>query len=632
MSPTLLQAVVRVADVRTPDGDLLERFARDRDERAFEELVRRHGPLVWAVCRQLLAHHADAEDAFQAVFLALVRGAETIREGRALPAWLHGVAVRVAMKVRRDAVRRRQREQKASVPEADRPVPDASWSALMTAVHEEIRQLPEAERTAFVLCDLEGVRQPDAAARLGWPPGTLSGRLCKARQRLLDQLTRRGIAPAVLALGGLAGSAGTVPAALLERVTSFPAAKAGVSTAVAELARGLVEGTAMRTKILAAGLLVAGALSMSGGALVLSQADAQGPGGKAGGPGKAAKSGGGGFTPGAGGEGGGGDPFQPGAPDGAQGRGPRGGPLAVLAGASAWEYKFVDIRNDRREFERTLTEQGKDGWEYAGSERDFPNQGRGELVLVFKKPRGGGTLFGGGGFGGSGFGGMPGFGGGGAGGGGVEMPPLPGLGGGVRFAGADVEARTHRLRTAKAADVAAAIEKAHPKAQTLKVVAEPRTNMLVIVADSATMRDAVKMVEKLDGGPGGAEGFDPTQPPRGGPGRPPVGGPGPGLGSPDGAGGRPGRGMGFPGGGPGPMGGGGLGPAGGGPVRSGPVHIVTLKHALAQELAPVVERVFPNAAVTAEPRSNQLIIRAEDRVLKEIDELIVRLDVEVRKR
>ena len=278
MNATLLHAVVRVADARTADADLLDRFTRNRDERAFEELVRRHGPLVWGVCRHLLPHHADAEDAFQAVFLALVRGAATIRSAQALPAWLHGVAVRVAIKAKRAAVRRRQREQRVAVPEADRTVPDESWAALMTAVHEEIQQLPDVERTAFVLCDLEGVRQPDAAARLGWPLGTLSGRLCKARQRLLDQLTRRGISPAVLAVGGLAGSTSTVPAALLEQVTSFPTASAaGVSSTVAELARGLVEGATMRMKILAATLLVVGAMGMSGGALVLSQADAQDP-------------------------------------------------------------------------------------------------------------------------------------------------------------------------------------------------------------------------------------------------------------------------------------------------------------------------------------------------------------------
>src|SRR5262245_25405390 len=287
MSPTLLHAVVRVADARTPDADLLERFIHDKDEAAFEELVRRHGPLVWSVCRQLLPHHHDAEDAFQAVFLALVRGAAAMRAGQALPAWLHGVAVRVAAKAKRSAARRRQREHRTAVPEADRSVPDAAWVALMTAVHEEVQQLPDAERTAFVLCDLEGVRQPDAAARLGWPLGTLSGRLCKARQRLLEQLTRRGVAPGVLAIGGMAGSAGVVPAALLEQVTSFPASvatAAGVSSTVAELARGLVEGATMRTKLLAAALVVAGAIAVTGGAVVWSNADAQTGGGAIGPP------------------------------------------------------------------------------------------------------------------------------------------------------------------------------------------------------------------------------------------------------------------------------------------------------------------------------------------------------------
>src|SRR5437763_14161246 len=105
MSPTLLHAVIRRADARTPDAELLDRFARSGDAAAFEELVRRHGPLVWAVCRQLLPHHADAEDAFQATFLALVRGAKAGRAGRALPAWLDGGTVRVAGQGGRGAAR-----------------------------------------------------------------------------------------------------------------------------------------------------------------------------------------------------------------------------------------------------------------------------------------------------------------------------------------------------------------------------------------------------------------------------------------------------------------------------------------------------------------------------------------------
>src|SRR5580698_9345272 len=154
MTPALIHAVVRVADARTSDTDLLTQFVHSRDEHAFEELVVRHGALVWSVCRQLLPHHADAEDAFQAVFLALIQGAGNIRAGEALPAWLHGVAVRVAEKTKRTLSRRRQREARAAVVEAGQPVPDTAWAALMTAVHEEVQRLPDLERTAFVLCDL----------------------------------------------------------------------------------------------------------------------------------------------------------------------------------------------------------------------------------------------------------------------------------------------------------------------------------------------------------------------------------------------------------------------------------------------------------------------------------------------
>ena len=149
MGRSLRHIVLRHADARgagegTPDAEVVARFARTKDEAAFAELVRRHGPMVWSVCRHLLGDEADAEDAFQATFLALVRSAGRIRCGAAVGGWLHGVAVRVAHKLKRSAARRKQREEKAAGPEAGRPVPDSRWSALLAAVHEEVHRQPHA--------------------------------------------------------------------------------------------------------------------------------------------------------------------------------------------------------------------------------------------------------------------------------------------------------------------------------------------------------------------------------------------------------------------------------------------------------------------------------------------------------
>src|SRR5579884_767032 len=91
-----LRQLSRPAAEPATDGVLLEQFLASRDEAAFEEIVARHGPLVWRVCRRLLANPSDAEDAFQAVFVILARKADRIRPQEALAGWLHGVARRVA--------------------------------------------------------------------------------------------------------------------------------------------------------------------------------------------------------------------------------------------------------------------------------------------------------------------------------------------------------------------------------------------------------------------------------------------------------------------------------------------------------------------------------------------------------
>ncbi len=404
---TLLHAVARRAEAITPDADLLARFTRDRDHAAFEELVRRHGPLVWAVCRHMLPDHADAEDAFQAVFLALVRSAASIRDGRTVPAWLHGVAVRIATRAKRSGARRRQREQVASHTESERPVASASWDALVRSVHEEVQQLPEVERTAFVMCDLEGVSQPDAAARLGWPLGSLSGRLCKARQRLMERLSARGVAPAVaIGIGVTASTTGAVPGRLFNVVRAFPSTPTAASKAASVLARGFTEGITMRVKLMMASVVIT-ALGLTGGAALLSKADAQPPGGGTG----TSSSGGtsGTTTGGSTSTDSSGSSTTTSSTSSADDSGTNSGTTASSNGSGrmnaapspAWEYKFVDVRSDRKAFESAITQHGKDGWEFCSSERFGPA----ELVLVFKKSKGGASGFNP--FGGFGGGGSP---------------------------------------------------------------------------------------------------------------------------------------------------------------------------------------------------------------------------------
>src|SRR5262245_36247058 len=110
------------------DGALLARFVRDRDEAAFAGILTRHAPLVWGVCRGLLSHDADAEDAFQATFLALVRGAKGVRTPHSLAPWLHATATRTAKKARLATVRRAARDRAAARSEANgAAVADSTW-------------------------------------------------------------------------------------------------------------------------------------------------------------------------------------------------------------------------------------------------------------------------------------------------------------------------------------------------------------------------------------------------------------------------------------------------------------------------------------------------------------------------
>ncbi len=208
----------------TPEDDaaLLTAFVRSRDDSAFEAIVRRHGPMVLGVCRRVFGDADGADDAFQATFLVLARRAADVDPPR-LAGWLHGVARRAAREARRSALRRRKREKAMSDP-PDSPVRDPDvWGDVRAILDEEIAALPEAQRLAVVLCDLEGVTRREAASRLGIGDGTLSHRLNAAHARLASRLSSRGVALSATALAAMFAAhaqAAPVPASLVASAVS----------------------------------------------------------------------------------------------------------------------------------------------------------------------------------------------------------------------------------------------------------------------------------------------------------------------------------------------------------------------------------------------------------------------------
>src|SRR5271170_3148868 len=152
----------------TTDEQLLDRFITCRDDSAIAAIVRRHGPMVWGVCRRLLHHH-NAEDAFQATFLVLVRKATSVPE-QAVANWLYGVARQTAVRLRATTAKRRRREtQVVNMPEPT--VPEGRDADLQSVLDEELSRLPDHYRGVIVLCDLEGMTRKVAARQLGIPEG-----------------------------------------------------------------------------------------------------------------------------------------------------------------------------------------------------------------------------------------------------------------------------------------------------------------------------------------------------------------------------------------------------------------------------------------------------------------------------
>jgi RNA polymerase sigma factor (sigma-70 family) len=250
------------------DAELLRRYAGRHDEAAFEVLVWRHGAMVLSVCRRRLGHAQDAEDGFQATFLALARAAGTVSRRESVGGWLYRVACRVANRARLRAARRATQElPEVPAPWGD-PVHEAVWRNLGPVLDEEIARLPGKYRVPFVLCYLEGRSNAEAASELGCPRGTVATRLSWARQLLRARLTRRGVVlPGGLLAVALAQRAVAAPAPLvLTTVRAALAFAAGgadldglVSPAVADLTKGALPTMVFtRSRIVAAVLLAAG--------------------------------------------------------------------------------------------------------------------------------------------------------------------------------------------------------------------------------------------------------------------------------------------------------------------------------------------------------------------------------------
>jgi RNA polymerase sigma factor (sigma-70 family) len=215
------------------DGELLQLFISRRDESAFEALLRRHGPMVLATCRRLLVNAHDAEDAFQATFLILVRKATSIVPRDMVGNWLYGVACRAALKVKTAAARRRVKE--SNVPRRE-PAPDNTWNDLLPLLDAELGRLPQKYRVAVVLCDLEGKSRTEAARQLGLPVGTLSTRVMRGRALLAKKLARHGLGVSAGALAmSLTANAGPacLPVALAAKTLAAAALYAGKKTAAA---------------------------------------------------------------------------------------------------------------------------------------------------------------------------------------------------------------------------------------------------------------------------------------------------------------------------------------------------------------------------------------------------------------
>jgi RNA polymerase sigma factor (sigma-70 family) len=264
---TLHRAALHQDAAGLTDGQLLENYLATREEAAFAALVHRHGPMVWGVCRRVLGSHHDAEDAFQATFLVLVRKAASVVSKELVANWLYGVAHQTALKARATIAKRRGREKQVTAMPEPEAVPQKLWESLQSLLDRELSRLPDKYRAVIVLCDLEGKTRKEAARHFSVPEGTVASRLATARAMLGRRLARHGkgvsggVLAAVLAQGAASAA---VPAGVASRTVqaagTYAARQAAVgalSVRAVALAEGVLKAMLLSKLKMATALLVA---------------------------------------------------------------------------------------------------------------------------------------------------------------------------------------------------------------------------------------------------------------------------------------------------------------------------------------------------------------------------------------
>jgi RNA polymerase sigma factor (sigma-70 family) len=280
---TLRLATKAPDEASRTDGQLLLTYIQSREEAAFAALVRRHGPMVWGVSRRVLRSHQDAEDAFQATFLVLVRKAASIVPREMVANWLYGVAHVTALKARAAAAKRRGREKEVTAMPEPAYEPHELWDDLRPVLDRELSRLPDKYRSIIVLCDLEGKTRKEAACHFHLPEGTVATRLATARAMLAKRLRRSGVvmsgAMVAVVLSRSVATA-TMPASVasttIKAASLFAAGHAAATGAISLKAVALAEGvirTMLLTKLkIATAVLVTVAVLTAGAAAFTQQA------------------------------------------------------------------------------------------------------------------------------------------------------------------------------------------------------------------------------------------------------------------------------------------------------------------------------------------------------------------------